>query len=99
MKIKPVGTWLLLKETKIGEEQFGEFKIIIPDTAQSVISLTIAEILEVGPEAVKDYALGDLVLFKADSPALTRMMNQGRQLLLLPAAHIVAKAAIEVAEA
>lgn len=99
MKIKPVETWLLLKESPLGEEQFGEYEIIIPDTARSVMSLVIAEVLEVGPEATKKYTIGDLVLFKADSPALTRMMNQGKQLLLLPAEHIVAKAALEVAEA
>ena len=94
MKIKPVESWLLLKESPLGEEQFGQYQIIIPDTARSLMSLIIAEVLEVGEEAAEKYAIGDLVLFKEDSPALTRMINDGKQLLLLPAAHIVAKAEV-----
>ena len=100
MKIKPVGTWLLLKETLDGEKQFrGEYLIQLADNVQTVVSLVLAEILEVGPEATEDYKIGDFVIFKTDSPAKINLKKGADNLTLLPAAHIVAKAALEVAEA
>ena len=97
MKIKPVGNWLLLRESKEGERQFiGQIEV--PDTAKSLMTLTVAEIVGAGPEA-KDYKVGEVVMFRADSPALQKFMDKGELLIMLPSAHIVAKAVLDAAEA
>lgn len=106
MKIKPVGNWLLLKENKAVEKQFVG-TVAIPDTAKSIMTLIVAEVVEVGPDASKpmpngvgvDIQPGEIVFFKGDSPALQRWLSQGVFYLMLPSTHLVAKAAVDVAEA
>ena len=102
MKIKPVGNYLLLEDrSDVANQAVG--KIIIPDTARS---MSIMEIIELGPDAAKDkgtgeprYGIGELVIFRPDSPALTPIVSNGKKLHLLPATHVIAKAVLEGAEA
>lgn len=97
MKIKPVGNWLLLKERKEVEAQF-KGRIELPDIPKSLMTLTAAEVIGAGPEA-GDYAPGEVLLYRADSPALQKFLDRGEEFILLPSAHIVAKAVLDVAEA
>ena len=105
MNVKPVGNWLLLGESKVAEKEMaeGESLIIMPDTANSMSTIIVAEILDVGPNVPKfsshtgdplgaeGYNVGDIVIFRENSPSMERIMANGEQLILLPEPHVIAK--------
>lgn len=103
MNIKPVGNWLLLKENKEREQEFVG-SVALPDTAKSLMTLAIAEVVAAGPDAHEPMPQGagvaiepgEIVLFRHDSPALQRWVSKGVFYIMLPSTHLAAKGVPDV---